>query len=50
MFQKNAFRVQQTQDKTKPKKTKPLVWKLFKGLVKIVYCIYRVWQFFEGDN
>lgn len=50
MLDKNAIRVQQTQRKNKPKKTKALIWKLFKGVVKACCFIYRVWRFFEGED
>ena len=50
MLQENVIRVQQTQKEEKPKKTKSLIWKLFKGVVKIFSLIYRVWRLFEGDS
>jgi hypothetical protein len=48
-LEKNDIRVQQTQQEEKPKKTKILIWKLFKMVVKICSLIYRVWKFLEGD-
>jgi len=49
MQEENDIRVQQAQQEEKPKKTKTLIWKLFKVAVKISGLIYRVWKFSEGD-
>jgi hypothetical protein len=45
----NVIRVQQAQKKKKPSRTKPLIWKIFKGAVSIFSFIYKIWKFLEGD-
>lgn len=50
MPQKNTIRAQQTQQEKKPKKTKALVWKLIKVVVKLSSIIYRIWKISEGDD
>ena len=50
MLGKNAFRVQQAPRENKPKKTGSLIWKLFKGFVKISLFIFKLLEFFDGGN
>lgn len=50
MHKNNDIRVQQTQQEEKPKKTKPVAWKLFTWSVAIGKFFYRIWQFLEGDS
>jgi hypothetical protein len=50
MLDENAFRVQQAQRENKPKKTKSLIWKLFKGFVTISCFIYKLLKLFDGGD
>ena len=48
MLEKDDIRVQQAQEE-KLKKTKRLIWKLFKWIVAISKVVYRIWRSLEGD-